>query len=253
MSEIGIPEKGRNAGIALEQELDIGAGFVVDLLNGEGKRAAKTGENLGPVRSMVDHVGFVEMRDTGRAYPRPVFTEISMEEQDLVGGANDFGDSEVVYVGIDRAAERYLDEIEIEEGEALKDYVEDIAGSEGYSLEQLYSDEKDRWVKWGLMNNSLEEDISKLLYPEEFENLGQAAAQRICIEPVLQTYSDYSEQNGMDLTDEEELIYRAPKDVAGLYMWVTGKTADEVGEEGLEKRQVEGFQSKLGKFREVKS
>jgi len=246
MSDVGIPRKGRNAGVALEQELDLGVGFIVDLLNGYGKNAAKTGENLNEVKALVGEIDFVEMADTGRPYQRPVFTEFESNDSKLVGGSNDFGDCTSVYRGIDNVAEQYLGTKDISEDQSLENYVEEVADDVGYSLEDLYGDEEDRWVKWGLMNNSLDSSVSTVLYPEEFENLSQEAVNRYGLQDAnLVSFSEYSAKEGIDYSDEEKMIYEAPNDVAGVYMWVSGNTARETG---LEIEPAEGFRSKLGRF-----
>lgn len=246
MSEIGIPRKGRNAAIALEHELDVGAGFIVDLLNGYGKTAAKTGENLAQVEELVDGIDFVEMEDTGRLYQRPVFTEFDSCEKKIVGGVNDLGDCNVIYRGLDTAAEQYLEENNISKDQSLEDYVSVVANKFGYSLEELYGDEDDRWVKWGLMNSSLDNSVSKVLCSKEFENLGRETADRYGLEDYeIDSFSKYGSEQGIEYSDEEELIYEAPSDVAGVYMWVSGNTAEDMG---LEVDPVEGFRSKLGRF-----
>lgn len=245
MSDVGIPRKGRNAGVALEQELD-DARFIVDLLNGVGKKAAKTGEDLDAVADRVSTRDSLEMRDTGRDFPRPVFSEISAGERRLVGGRNDFGEADTVYRGIDNIAEQYLDQKPISEDQSLLEYAEEVAGDRGYSLDTLYSDdEEDRWVKWGLTNNDLDCPVATVLYPCKFENLSEAALDRIDVDAEMETFSEYAESNGYAGLDEEEIVYEAPEEVAGMYMWVSGNTANKLG---LDKEQVPGFRSKLGRF-----
>lgn len=249
MSDVGIPRKGRNAGMALEQELDVGAEFIVDLLNGMGKTAAKTGENFDEVSSYASSIDFVEMQDTGRANPRPVFTDFSVGGTQLIGGRNDFGEADVVYRGIDNIAEQYLEEKPISEDQSLLEYAEEVAINRGYSLDALYTeDEEERWVKWGLMNSNFDQAVSTVLYPSEFENLSGVALDRIGVDAEMEAFSEYAESNGYAGLDEEEVVYESPNEVAGMYMWVSGSTADEVSEEGLDKEQVPGFRSKLGRF-----
>jgi hypothetical protein len=249
VSDVGIPRKGRNAGVALEQELDVGAKFIVNLLNGMGKEAAKTGENFDEVSSYASSIDFIEMQDTGRDYPRPVFNEFSLDGTRLIGGGNDFGDADIVYRGLDSITEDYLDQKLIREEKSLIEYTEEVADCNGYELEELYGDEEARWVKWGLMNNSLQPSASKVLYPCEFENLSEAALDRIDVDAEMETFSEYAESNGYAGLDQEEIVYEASEEVAGMYMWVSGNTADEIG---LDKEQVPGFRSKLGKFQRCK-
>lgn len=247
MSRIGIPVKGRNAGVALEQELDIGAEFIVELLNGKGKKAAKTGQEIQIVEDYVDQIGFLEMRDTGRPYNRPVFTEFDLGNETIVGGENNFGELEKVYKGIDRLVEEKLDQKSIREEQGLVEYAQEVAQGEEYDLEEVYGDDEGRPVTWGLMNDTFDQEITTVVYPEEFANLSEEIIERSQIKGV-DTYSfqDYASKDGLDLEDEEELIYEAPSEVAGIYMWVTGNTAKQ---KGLETLEVDGFKSKLGKFK----
>lgn len=248
MNDVGIPRKGRNAGLALEQELDVGAEFVVDLLNGMGKTAAKTGENFDEVSGYASSIDFVEMQDTGRANPRPVFTDFLVGDTRLIGGRNVFGEADVVYRGIDNIAEQYLEEKPISEDQSLLEYAGAVAVDRGYSLDALYSDDEERWVKWGLMNSNFDQTVSKVLYPSEFENLSEVALDRIGVDAEMEAFSEYAESNGYAGLDEEEVVFESPEEVAGMYMWVSGSTADEVSEEGLDKEPVPGFRSKLGRF-----
>lgn len=242
-SSIGVPEKGRNAGIALREELerdDIGE--ILDILNGKGKKAAKTGEGFTEIWKEVGDYDFIELRDTGRNFPRSVFTELvdSGEKVSSYSESPLEQDFDRFYQGLDRIIEENYSFKKISRG--FEDIVTEIAQEEGYRLTESYGDE----VKWGVMNTSLSVEPETVLLPAEFKNIGKAVAENYWEnDPDYLSFQEYREECNMPITGEEEILAETPENVSGAYMFVSGDTAEEAG---LEYKQLPGFTSKLGVF-----
>ena len=121
-----VPEKGRNARLALERELADEAydtEWLADLINGRGKQAAKTGEGVAEVQEYVDAVeDLLSLNYYGRAADRPVFNRIEFTDRRIEGyespaeawrnGATRFyaGFDELLETCLRRGADPALDE-----------------------------------------------------------------------------------------------------------------------------------------------
>ncbi|MFB6203158.1 MAG: hypothetical protein ABEK01_01555 [Candidatus Nanohaloarchaea archaeon] len=229
---IGVPRKGRNAGVALREELPEGydADYILDLLNGRGKKAAKTGEGIDEVRDEVRNYDFIEMEDTGRPYERPVFT--SLRTGDTVIEARDPDRSyDRFYSGLDEIVEEnYAPEQVDGDLEALAEEATDA------DIQEVYGDE----VKWGALAPDLDAEYGEVLVPEQFSSLGEGLAQEYWEDPDI----------GYFPSDASEEEYLAENDTAGVYMFVSGGTAEDAG---LEYEQIDGAVSRLGRFEEVEA
>lgn len=251
-SSIGVPQKGRNAGIALGEELNReDTDEILDILNGRGKIAAKTGEGFTEIWKEVKDYDFIELRDTGRKFPRPVFTELKQSSGKVRGfsGAALEQDFDKFYQGFDRLIE---DQYSVEEiSKDFEDLAREAADDEGYKLtSSLGYGEEDRCVKWAAMNTDLQTEPDTVLIPEEFPSIGKAVAENFwSSDPEYQTFQDYAVENGVSELDEEEILERTQEQVAGAYMYVSGGTARE---EGVEYEPVPGFKSRLGRFENVR-
>lgn len=136
---VGIPKKGRNAGKALREELDDKqAEDIIGLLNGKGKEAAKTGANFTDIWKEVKKRNDLKLKDAGRKFPRPVFTNLITSEKKLFGYNDTPLDSnfDCFYQGIDRVVEENFTSDEISRD--FKNLAEEVVGSNLYSLEQSY-------------------------------------------------------------------------------------------------------------------
>lgn len=247
-----VPEKGRNARLALERELADEAydtEWLADLINERGKRAAKTGEGVEEVAEYVDAVeDLLSLNYYGRAADRPVFNQIEFTNRRVEGyespdeawrnGATRF------YAGFDELLETALrrgDGVEVADGfeAAVRAVVED----HGYDLEARLGDE----VTWAAMAvDAVPDRPATVLVPEAFRELGTALAD-VAFEAVgdVRTFEDRAEAVGRPDADEEALLADAGPDVAGVYMYVSGATADA---HGLARRPVPGAVSRLGVF-----
>jgi len=243
---IGVPEKGRNAGIALREELPerYDTEYILDVLNGAGKKYAKNGLNRLWIERAVDKLDSVEFRDTGRNFRRPVFTKVQLEDARVESYQQDPLELEAdrFYQGFDELIEQNYSAGEISTD--FEDLVEEVAEEEGYELDQVYGDE----VKWGVMNTDLDVDPETVLVPEEFQEIGQAAAESYWgAETECLSFNDYLEGSKLE---EEELLAETPEEVAGAYMFVSGDTAEEAG---LEYEAVNGMVSRLGRFEKAQN
>lgn len=240
---VGVPEKGRNAGIALREELTRDdTEEILDILNGRGKEAAKTGEDFTEIWKEAKNYDFIRLKDTGRAFPRPIFTEIRVSDKTIrsykESPTKDNFDR--FYQSFDQMIEENCSPEEITRD--FEDLARDVASREGYELEKIFGDE----VKWAAMNNCLEAEPETVLLPEDFPSLGQAVVYSYWdIQPDYTTFQDYAKENGFSGMDEEELISETPTEVAGIYVFVSGGTADD---QDLEYEAVPGFTSQLGLF-----
>lgn len=248
---IGIPEKGRNAGIALEKELpdSVDTQHVLDILNGSGKHYAKTGENQEFIQNEVEQLDFIETKHTGREYPRPVFTEIQLTDKEVTSFEenqvlqNDF---QRLYRGLDRLVETNYDPCEIE-ANSFQNLGRRLAAENGYEITETYGDE----VKWTAMNTNLEQEPDTFLYPEEFEKISRAVQKEVYeeAEPDYLTFDEYIDQNNLEKgIDEEEILAETQDNVAGAYMYVSGGTADDYN---LEFNKLPGFTSRLARFEKI--
>ncbi len=236
---IGVPEKGRNAGTALREELpgEYDKDYILDVLNGVGKMYAKTGLNRHWIERAVVKLDCVDFKDTGRAFNRPVFTETgfgdvkiqSFDQNPLAFNPDRF------YQGFDWLVEGNYTADEIDR--PFEELIEETAEEKGYRLEEAYGDE----VKWGVMNTDLNVVPETVLLPDEFQSVGKTAAERYWdSDPDYISFSDFA-----DFGEEEELLAEIPKEVAGVYMFVSGSSAEDVG---LDYEAVEGMTSRLGRF-----
>lgn len=240
---VGVPSKGRNAGIALRNELERDdTDEILDILNGRGKTASKTGEGFTNIWKDVQNYDFIELEDTGRKFPRPVFTEVdcskgkvrSWEEEPLESNFDRF------YQGFDRVIEENYDSENI--SGSFESLSKEIAEQNGYELIETYG----KSVNWGVMNSDLDVNPDLVLLPEDFQKIGKAVAESYWdIDPDYTTFSNYASRNNLEGSEEEEILSVSPEKVGGSYMFVSGKSADR---EGLEKYSESGFESRLGEF-----
>lgn len=235
---VGVPEKGRNAGIALGEELDReDTDEILDILNGRGKTAAKTGQGFTEICEEVKDYDFIELGDTGRAFPRPVFTSLVDQGEKVTGydkAALEQG-FDRFYQGFDRLIEENCSIEEISQD--FEDLAAEVAAEERYSLNRKYGDD----VKWSAMNTDLEAEPETVLIPEEFPTVGMAAAEKYWENvPEYRTFRDYRQG-----VDEEQILAESPVEIAGIYMVVSGTTAEEAG---LAYEPVPGFESRLARF-----
>ena len=244
-SIVGVPQKGRNAGIALREELDReDTDEILDILNGRGKKAAKTGEGFKQIWKEVKDYDFIDLEDTGRNFPRPVFTEL-LDSRDRVKGFSGAAleqDFDSFYQGFDQLIEENYSVEEISRD--FEDLAQEVAEENGYCLDEKYEDE----VKWAAMNTELEAEPDTVLIPEEFPTIGKAAADNYWSSDFeYRTFQDYAADNGLSQR-EEGILGQSPQEVAGAYMYVSGGTARQ---EGVEYEPVPGFKSRLGRLESV--
>lgn len=244
---IGVPEKGRNAGIGLREELDRDdTGEILDILNGRGKTAAKTGEGFMDIWKDVQEYDLIELKDTGRDFPRPVLTDISIS-----GGKIETTDKNPLESEFDRFYQGFDQMIEENYGikKINRDFnrlSNDVAEKNGYKVAETFGDK----VKWGVMNTNLDINPEKVLIPDEFKTIGKAVAENYWDNnPDYATFSEYANEENLDTSEEEQILTDSPEDVGGSYMYVSGKTAEEAG---LDYESIPGFESRLGQFEVVK-
>ncbi len=242
---IGVPEKGRNAGMALREELPPGydVDFLLDVLNGGGKNFARRGADINWVAEAVAELDCVEFRDTGSPFPRPIFTQIQLDGKLITSYEENplEKDFDRFYQGLDQIVEEDCSVNRICE-KSFEDLAKEIAEEENYLLEDFYGKE----VKWGVMNTDLDAEPEAVLMPENFPNLGIAAVDKYWDKiPKYLRFEDYTGGNGIDTWDEEEILANTSEEVAGVYMFVSGKTAEDAG---LEYEALPGFNSRLGRF-----
>lgn len=231
---VGVPEKGRNGGIALRKEGIENADLIVDVLNGVGKLYAKTGKNRHWIEKMVDSLDSVELKDRDRPFRRPVFTQKELEDtvirsysEPLEEGLDSF------YQGLDRFAEQQ--NLELTGEKSLYEEVAEEAGRRGYMIDELYGDP----VSWAAINTDLGKEPEKVLLPDEFPDLGRSVAQNYWDEsPEYGFFSEFG-------VEEEQTLAETSDEVAGVYMVVSGGTAEDYD---LEYDAVPGFGSRLARF-----
>lgn len=231
---IGVPEKGRNAGIALRQEEVENAEFIIDVLNGAGKRYAKRATDRFWIEKTVKDLECVELKDTGRPFRRPVFTKTWNDGELLTSYEDPLEDDlDTFYQGLDRFVEQQG--LELSRDMSLYEEVAEEAENTGYSVDGLYGEP----VSWSAMNTDLGTEPETVLLPDEFPELGRAVAEEYWdSEPDYSLFSEFGD-------DEEEVLADTADEVAGVYMVVSGGTADNYG---LEYDTVPGFGSRLARF-----
>ncbi|MFB6108696.1 MAG: histidine--tRNA ligase [Haloplanus sp.] len=247
-----VPEKGRNATYAIERELgdrSYDTDWLGDIINDTGKRAAKTGEGFEQIREQVENLDVLTLKYTGRLKRRPVLGDIELTDTVIRGyespreawqlGCTRF------YAGLDVVIEELLKEGEpVDVREGFESVVVDRMYDHGYEL----AEELGHAVKWGVMTGDEEmpERPVTVLVPESFERLGAALAEAYWDAPVtIRTFEAYAEERGTPRRDEEALLADADPGVAGIYMYVSGSTADE---HGLTYEPIDGAVSKLCVF-----
>lgn len=259
-----IPEKGRNSSVALRRELDESNGieteWLLDIINGKGKRAAKTGFGHEKLENQVDglnspsgvrkRVGVqLRMKPSGRLKPRPVFDSLEFTDRRLEGyeSPSDAWQAGVskFYAGYDVLIEdllRETDSLPVERG--FETVVQEAMTQRGYEL----TDQMGSAVKWAVMYKGeyIPDRPRKVLVPEAFTRLGSVLVQLYWgREFPTQTFTSYAQQHDLVELDEEEILAQAADRVVGVYMYVSGSTADE---NKLTYEQIGGAVSKLGRF-----
>lgn len=235
---IGVPEKGRNAGVALRTELpeEYETDYLLDVLNGAGKLYAKKGLNRRYIERAVAQLEGVEFKEVDRNFKRPVLNEVELEDKQLKSIDSDPLREEFdrFYQGLDCLVEENLDSDQIED--SLYQEAVELADEQGYRIRELLGDE----VKWSALGTELEQP-DQVLIPEEFSSIGKAAAESYWSDqPDYRNFRDISKS-----MDEEEILAETGDEVAGIYMFVSGNTAEE---NGLEYEAIPGFTSRLAVF-----
>ncbi|MFB6138716.1 MAG: histidine--tRNA ligase [Halobacteriaceae archaeon] len=266
MSTFMLPEKGRNASLALARELadaPYDADWLQDLINERGKRAAKTGEGFEEVADLVAEIDRrnvpggahddrndtfgLRLKHGGREKPRPVFDKLELTDRRLEGYAApaDAWHHEATrfYAGDDAVAEDLLREgAAVDLSAGLAAGAADALAARGYERVDELGDE----VSWAVMSggDALPGAPRRVLVPADFRELARALAEhRWGSVPEVATFESVADEYGTD--EEEAILARAGADVAGVYMYVSGSTAEE---HGLTYEPVAGAVSRLGVF-----
>jgi histidyl-tRNA synthetase len=253
-----VPEKGRNAGTALRRELGEAPydfEWLDDIINERGKRAAKTGEGFEGISQQVQRVAAgsdtldIALKEYGRDQPRPVFDHLELTDRRIEGFESPadawHGDCLRFYAGYDSVLEALLDEgADIELAEGFEAAVEAGLQERGYERVEAIGDA----VNWAVMTgaDTIPADPRVVLVPAGFSALGaRLAGQYFGTDVAVRTFEEYAaERDGGD-ADEEALLAAAGDDVAGVYMYVSGSTAEA---HGLTYEAVPGATSRLGVF-----
>ena len=259
-----VPEKGRNAGDALAHELPAGTydiDWIRTLINGKGKRAAKTGVGFESVRAQIARLNQLNnegdnntfqlgFKHFGRLKPRPIFKYIELTDRRIEGYESP---SDAWKQGAARFYGAY-DTI-LEDLLARGAEIDLEAGFEAAVAAQMQAREYDRVdaigneVTWAAMSGAADvpDTVETVLVPETLTALGtRLAARHWDCEPTIETYEQYAKaQDAVESTDEEALLAAAPETVAGIYMFVSGSTAAEYG---LAVEPISGAVSRLGVF-----
>lgn len=237
--KIAVPRKGRNAREALESELEnsyFSWKVIGDMINGKGKEAAKTGDTA-EIELELEQPGWkgVELAETDREGKRPVLEEIETLKDKIKGYSleeNPFTGYEEVWIPYDQAAELALRN---GEGDDIPDLKESAKGyAEGYEVVEEVGNK----ISWAAMNCNLDEEPDVVLVPEKFRNLGEELAS-------LYWESDFKVESYSGNVDEERELAQTPEDVAGVYMYDSGGTADSFG---LDYDKIGEAESRLAKF-----
>ncbi len=254
-----VPEKGRNATRALSQELD-GQPYDLEwferLINDTGKRAAKTGDGFDAVREAVAAVDdrsdtlAIALKDLGRRRPRPVFDALELTDRTVEGyespsdawqrGASRF------YAGYDELCEALLRRGAVEPAaveRGLEAVARDAMADRGYDLAAARGDA----VRWAAMSagDALPDDPEVVLVPPEFQHLGRALAGLVWPAPAVETFDEFAAGAGLLGSDEEAIVAAAGPEAAGVYMVVSGGTAEA---HGLTYEAIDRAESRLGVF-----
>jgi hypothetical protein len=242
-------EKGRNAAVALEQELADTADSILELVNGAGKDAAKTGENWDDIAAQTAEEPAVTLKDTGRPYPRPVFSRWDTGDRTVTGweapaAAIDGACVDRFYAGYDELLEYGL-----ENGPVAADWLADgfdeavdryLDGTR-YRQTAALGDT----ITWGVMDGSEVPDATDtVLVPDDFTALGTALAEQRYGDVTTTPIDEYAAAQNLQETGEEAII--AAADCPGMYMYDSGGTAEaaELDYEPV----LDGAVSRLGRF-----
>ncbi|MFB6144200.1 MAG: hypothetical protein ABEJ98_02715 [Candidatus Nanohaloarchaea archaeon] len=234
-----VPRKGRNAREAMEAVLEesyFSCEVISGMINGKGKEAAKNGDTTG-IRRELEQPGWqgVKLAETGRDGERPTLDRIETLDGAVEGYAleeDPFGDYSEVWMPYDQAAELALRE---GEGSALPDLeatAKDYA--EGYEVVE----ERGSTITWAAMNSELEKEPEVVLVPEKFQRLGKELAEEYW-------EGGYEIDTFSGNVDEERELAQTSGEVAGIYMYDSGETAEGFG---LDYEQVGEAESRLARF-----
>ena len=263
-----VPEKGRNAGDALAHELPAGTydvEWIRTIIDGKGKQAAKTGANFEAVRDQVARLNQLNnegdnntfqlgFKHFGRIKPRPIFKYIELTDRRIEGyespsdawqqGAARF------YGAYDTIIEDLLAQgSDVDLSEGFESAVTDQLGQRDYERVGAIGNE----VTWAAMSGAatVPESPDTVLVPASLAELGaRLASLHWGADPAVETYEQYARRVDAATTEEEALLADAPKGVAGIYMFVSGSTAEE---HGLAVEPVAGAVSRLGIFESTRS
>lgn len=243
MSVVGVRRNGSNTGVALEDQdpSNVDVSELNELLNGEGKKAAKTGENIEEVTRRVENTEGLEMIDEGRPYPRPAIDRMETGEAVIVGYEKkplDQGFDEV-YVDFD-----ILLEEEKQEWEDMQVAAEIMALEKGYKLDDKLGPQ----VDWSVMSRDLDSETDTVLYAEDYEFISKQIAEQEFDDVDTYSVEEYAQENNIEASDEEKVAKLAGPNTSLIYMTVSGGTAEK---NNLDYREIEGCRSKLGKFTRI--
>lgn len=263
-----VPEKGRNAGDALAHELPAGTydvEWIRTIIDGKGKRAAKTGANFEAVRDQVARLNQLNnegdnntfqlgFKHFGRIKPRPIFKYIELTDRRIEGyespsdawqqGAARF------YGAYDTILEDLLAQgADVDLSEGFERAVTGHLREREYEPVGAIGNE----VTWAAMSGAetVPDSPDTVLVPASLPELGaRLATTHWGSGPTVETYEQYARRVDADTTEEEALLADASKSVAGVYMFVSGSTAEK---HGLAVEPVEGAVSRLGIFESTRS
>lgn len=256
MSTFIVPEKGRNSSDALARELDeesYDIEWLEDLINGRGKRAAKTGVGFADLERQLRRFRSengtlsLELKQLGRLKPRPVFDRLELTDRRIEGyeSPSDAWQSNCsrFYAGFDRILEDLLwESTDLPLASGFEPVVREELADRGYELVETIGSP----VKWAAMagGESIPAEPDVVLVPGKFRKLGRALAKHYWGTDVsTKTFEAHAKQR--DEPVEEEKLLATDDDVAGVYMYVSGSTARE---QGLSFEPIDGAVSRLGVF-----
>lgn len=259
-----VPEKGRNAYTALRRELDgepLEAAWLREVIDEKGKRAAKTGVGFEDVRDQVRFVNDLTapgldtglelgFRDYGRLKPRPVFERAELTTRRIEGYESPAdayrGGATRFYAGDDELLEELLTaDRTLSLADSFTATVERELAPYGYERVDALGDP----VQWAAMarDGTVPDEPDVVVVPAAFRRLGTQLAGRV-FDAIgrIDTYEGYARATeGLTFEDEEQVLADAPQGVAGIYMFVSGNTAESFG---LGVEPVPGAVSRLGVF-----
>lgn len=232
-----IPEKGRNARYAVEQEL--GGGAFPAIVNGAGKRVAEdgfdpeTGLTWDGVRDVVEGRDGLVLKDTGRRYDRPVI-DVLEDHGTCITGVDAPGEAwqrepDRFYAGMDQVVEAGLRAGRIKEaavGAGLAGAADAVVGD---AYDRIRSGGAS--VSWSLLYAG-ERETGQVLVPARYRALGGALVEYVCgnAEPVV-----------FDADRDEEAVI-ADAGIPGIYMVSSGETAESYG---LTVERIGGMESRV--------